>query len=301
VKAAALGLLAMLAGGCREQARAAQVGEGASGDKGPGEGAGGGRSDKGATGGGSAWSCGAVHGEARLARRLGRGGRMRLGAVADLHGDAANAARAAGVFRREAVDGVLALGDLGDDEEGVTRVLAALGAAGAPLLALAGDAESEAAFHAAVKRARAGGADVVDLVDVRVVDAGAAMIVSAPGYRYTQRGCRYEPRDLEALRAFVGKAGKPVVLAAHAPPHDDGAAAAGGPDAANGIDRGFGDANVGDVAMRAFVERLAPAAALFAHVDEAGGRAHGRWLNVGQKLARVDVGSDGQATLTVLP
>jgi Icc-related predicted phosphoesterase len=305
VKGAALGLLALLAGGCREQARAAQVNAGAAvGGGGAGAAKAGGASaqNRGAaeaqgagSQGGDAWSCGAVHGEARIVRRLGRDGRLRLGAIADLHGRADGAARAAGLFGRERVDGVLALGDLGDDEDGVTRVLLALRGAGAPILALAGETESEGAFHAAVRRARAGGVDVIDLVDVRVIDAGEALIVSAPGYRYSRRGCHYEARDLEGLRAFVGATKKPLVLAAHAPPRDD----ADGHDGANGIDRGFGDANVGDPAMRALVDGLGPAAALFAHVDEAGGRQHGRWLNVGQTVARVDV-VDGQATMTVL-
>jgi hypothetical protein len=82
-----------------------------------------------------------------------------------------------------------------------------------------------------------------------------------------------------------------VIFAAHYNNMDDGG---------EGIDRGFGDANVGDPAMRALVEALAPAAALFAHVDEAGGRRRGSWVNVGQRLARVDV-ADGRATVAVLP
>jgi hypothetical protein len=283
VKATVLGLLTMLAGGCRERAGAA-AGHDAQGNAASSPG-GNAASD------GAEWSCGAVHGEARMTRRLGRAGRLRLGAVADLRGNAGEAARAAQLFGREAVDGVLALGDLGDDEDGVTQVLEALGTAGAPLLALAGEAEAEGAFHAAVRRARARGIDVIDLVDVRVVDAGEALIVAAPGYRYGKNGCRYRPRDLEPLRALVGRPGKPLLLAAHAPPRDDG------PD---GIDRGFGDANIGDPAMRALVDEMEPAAALFAHLDEAGGRQHGRWLNVGQRRARVDV-AGGRATMTVLP
>jgi Icc-related predicted phosphoesterase len=268
-------LAAMLAGGCRSQARAA------------------GGSAAAATSGAAVepWSCGAVHGEARSSRRLGRAGRLVLGATADFHGDAEGAARAAHLFGREGVDAVLALGDLGGDEDQVTRVLVALGATGVPLMALAGEAEPEAAFHAAVKRARAGGIDVVDLVDLRLVDLGDVAIVSAPGYRYSRHGCHYEARDLDGVRSLAATAGKPLVLAAHAPPRDEG------PEA---IDRGFGDADVGDPEMRALVDGLAPAAALFAHVDEAGGRTHGRWLNVGNRLARLEV-AGGRVTTRVLP
>ncbi len=58
------------------------------------------------------WSCGAVHGAARLERRLGRDGHLALGAIADTNGTApatmANLARLGGVFAREHVDAVLA-------------------------------------------------------------------------------------------------------------------------------------------------------------------------------------------------
>lgn len=237
------------------------------------------------------WSCGGVHGEARLQRKLGRDGRVKLGAIADLHGDAAEATKVAAVLTKEGVDAILALGDLGATEDELAGVLSSLGGARLPLLVLAGDAEPEDRFHAAVKRVRAGGIEIVDLVDVRFVDAGDVEIVSAPGYRYSQRGCRYDERDLQTLATRVGKPGKPIVLAAHAPPRDDGAA---------GVDRGYGDANVGDPAMAALATAIGPAAALCAHIDEAGGRAHGPWTNVGARVAVVEV-AGGQARTRVLP
>jgi hypothetical protein len=237
------------------------------------------------------WSCGGVHGEARLQRTLGRDGRLKLGAIADLHGDAAEASKAAAVLTNERVDAILALGDLGATEDEIAGVLSSLGQARLPLLALAGDAEPEDRFHAAVKRARAGGVDIVDLVDVRFVDAGDVEIVSAPGYRYSQRGCRYDARDLQMLATQVGRPGKPIVLAAHAPPRDVGA---------DGVDRGYGDANVGDPAMAALATAIAPAAALCAHIDEAGGRAHGQWTNIGARVAVLEV-AGGRARTRVLP
>jgi Icc-related predicted phosphoesterase len=223
------------------------------------------------------WSCGAIHGEPRMARRLGGGGRLVLGAVADTNGAApttmANLQRFCGVFRQEHVDAVAALGDLGGTEDEIARVLTALGAAGAPVLALAGERESESAFHAAVGRARAAGVDVVDLVDKRIVDTGEMDIVSAPGYPFSKDGCRYRPSDLQELARALGAPMRPVVLLAHTPPKGDGAAA---------IDRAVGDVNAGDPAMLDLVNAIYPNAALFAHVDEAGGRASPRgWINVG--------------------
>jgi Icc-related predicted phosphoesterase len=285
VKAVAAGIfVVVLIGGCRQRAETENRGQGTGSREQGTDGGGGG-------GGGGEWSCGGVHGDARVARRMGSGERLRLGAVADVHGDVEGAKRAAALLRGQGLDGVVALGDLADTANGVTEVLAALGAAGVPVLALAGEAESEEVFQAGVKGARARGVDVVDLVDVRVVDAGAAVVVAVPGYRYTQRGCRYRVEDLQQLKGFVGRAPKPVVFVAHGVPRDEGA---------EGIDWGFGDANVGDPAMRELVQGMAPVAALFAHVDEAGGRQRGEWVNVGQRLARVEVES-GRATVTVLP
>ena len=223
------------------------------------------------------WSCGAIHGDPHVARRLGGHGRLVLGAVADTNGATpatmANLQRFLGVFRQEHVDAVAALGDLGGTEDEIARVLTALGAAGAPVLALAGERESPAAFAAAVGRARAAGADIVDLVDKRIVDTGEMDIVSAPGYPFSKDGCRYTTGDLQALVRAVGTPMRPVVLLAHTPPKGDGPAA---------IDRAVGDVNAGDPAMLDLVNALYPNAALFAHVDEAGGRASPRgWINVG--------------------
>lgn len=215
------------------------------------------------------WSCGAVHGAARLERRLGHDGRIKLGVVADTNGTApatmANLSRLGGVFAEEHVDAVLALGDLGRTEDEIAAVLTALGrSARAPLMALAGEREPEGAFHAAVKRAHDGGIDVVDLVDTRLVDTGAVDLVSLPGYPFSRKGCHYDAGDLDGVERLVAGRGHPRLVAAHTPPRGRGAEA---------IDWAIGEVNAGDPAMAALVERLAPAAALFAHVDEAGGRA----------------------------
>jgi hypothetical protein len=242
------------------------------------------------------WSCGAVHGAARLLRALGSGGRLRLGAVADTNGNApatmANLWRLGGVFAGEHVDAVLALGDLGRDEDEITAVLTVLGrAARAPVLALAGEREPENSFHAAVKRVHAAGVDVVDLVDTRLVDTGTIDIVSVPGYPFSRKGCHYSAADLDGVERLVGGRTHARVIVAHTPPKGRGAAA---------IDWAIGDVNAGDAAMAAFVERVQPAAALFAHVDEAAGRADGERINVGDKGVIVEI-ADGKATHRVLP
>jgi hypothetical protein len=224
------------------------------------------------------WSCGAVHGEARLSRALGHDGRLKLGALADSNGTApatmANLARLTRVLSEEHVDAVLALGDLGASADEIARVLTAIaGGVKAPVLALAGDREPENAFHAAVKRVHEAGADVVDLVDTRLVDTGTIDIVSVPGYPFSRKGCHYSAADLDGVAALVAGRTHGRVVVGHTPPKGHGAGA---------IDWAIGDVNAGDVAMAAIVDRLQPQAALFAHVDEAGGRASdGERINVG--------------------
>src|SRR5262249_668661 len=57
---------------------------------------------------------------------------------------------------------------------------------------------------------------------------------------------------------------RPLVLVAHTPPRGQGSQA---------LDWALGGANVGDPAMAMLLDALTPTVALFAHVDEAGGRA----------------------------
>jgi Icc-related predicted phosphoesterase len=261
------------------------------------------RSTEAATGsaqaGGGEWSCGAVHGEATVRRPLGRGGRVKLGAIADSNGTApatmANLARLGRVFSQEHVDAVLALGDLGANEEEIAAVLIAIGAAAkAPVLALAGEREAENSFHSAVKRVQSQGVEVMDLVDARLVDTGIIDIVSVPGYPFSRKGCHYSAADLDGVARLVGKRDQPRLVAAHTPPRGTGDGA---------IDWALGDVNAGDAAMSALVERLHPKAALFAHVDEAGGRAAGERLNVGsveRGMAAIVEFADGRATHRVL-
>jgi hypothetical protein len=201
-----------------------------------------------------------------------------LGVVADakepLPATLENLKRFAGVFAHEKVAAVLALGGLGANEDEIARVLGALKDAHAPVLALPGDREPEAAFHAAVERARKAGLEVIDLAQNRVVDGGAFVLVSLPGYPWPHYlgagalGCRYGEKEVQSLRAlFDGVPGdRPRILASHTPPRGDG------PEAA---DWALGGANVGDASLTRALPALGAQLVAFAHVDEAGGRALG--------------------------
>lgn len=225
------------------------------------------------------------------------GATVRLGAIADTYGATpatlANLARMSGVFRSEHVQAVLALGDLGATEDDIATVLRTLGAADATVYALPGELEPEGAFHAAVTRVRGDGVDVCDLVERRQVRVGGATLVAIPGYRFSSHGYRYGAADLDRARTLAATRGK-VIVAAHAPPKGRGDKA---------TDWAIGDVNAGDPALTELLRALHPATALFAHVDEAGGRADALGVNVGSAgagmAALVEVG-DGAAQARVL-
>jgi hypothetical protein len=226
-----------------------------------------------------AWRCGAIHDGKPLQRKLAEPGRrFVIGVIADskepLPATLDNLTRFARVFAREKVAAVLALGGLGANEDEIARVLGALEGAHAPVLALPGDREPEGAFHAAVERAKKRGLDVIDLAQVRTVEGGAFAVVSLPGYPWPHYlgagsfGCRYADADVGALRGlFDALDGSTLrILASHTPPRGHGP---------GDVDWALGGANVGDPALTRLLTQANVSLALFAHVDEAGGRAVG--------------------------
>jgi hypothetical protein len=261
-----------------------------------------------APGASGVWSCGEVHDATPLRRQLGARGRFSLGAIADTKEARPETLTALEGFARRfataRVDAVAVLGDIGRSAEEIERVLVALRGAGAPLLAIAGERESENSFHDGVKRARNDGVDVVDLVEKRLIDGGKIDIVSLPGYPFSERGCRYRAHDLDGVRALLqGRDGKkPLVVLGHIPPRGEGAEA---------LDWSWGKSNVGDREVARLIEDIAPTLGLFAHVDEAGGHtlATGKQLlvnvgsadAVGGAHAAIVTLADGKLTYEALP
>jgi Icc-related predicted phosphoesterase len=255
-----------------------------------------------------AWSCGAVHDPTPLPLRIGARGRFSLGAIADtqaaLPETIAKLEELARRFAEARVDAVAVLGDIGRDADDIARVLMALRGVKVPILAIAGERESENSFHEAVNRARNEGVKVFDLVANRLIESNDIDIVSLPGYPFTNSGCGYRAADLEAVRALVRtrRRQRPLILLGHMPPHGDGPSA---------LDASWGGSNVGDRDVARLVDELAPLVGLFAHVDEAGGhtRATARQLlvNVGSAdtigEARVAIVrlSDGKLSYEALP
>jgi Icc-related predicted phosphoesterase len=201
-----------------------------------------------------------------------------LGAIADAHGAAAatlaNVERAARAFAAAHVDAVLVLGDVGEREDEIAAVLDRLRAANAPVYALPGEMEDVGAFHEAAKRAHA-----IDFVDERAVEIRGVRVAAVPGYAFAKDGFRYGDDDLERVRAA-----RADVVALHAPPKGRGERAG---------DWAIGGVNAGDPALTELLDDVKPKAALFAHVDEAGGRADRLGVNVGSI-------ADGMAALVEL-
>ena len=212
-----------------------------------------------------------------VARRSGfaAGPRVAIGVIADPREarpeTLASLRRVAELFRERQVDAVAALGGLGDDAEGIAKVVTALAAAHAPIFALPGDREPEEAFHEGLDRARADGLDVIDLQRVRVIVGDGLTIAALPGYphhSYLVDGtCRFVAADVIALGELVDNLPKladhPTLLLAHTPPRGDGEGA---------IDWVAG-ANLGDPSVAALVAAGRFTAGAFAHFDEDGGRA----------------------------
>ena len=179
------------------------------------------------------------------------------------------------VFSQEHVDAVLALGDLGR-ERGRDR-------GGA-------DGDRDAARRCRCWRWRASASPKVRFMrrsNGRMTQGSMSSIsstcgssipvkidiVSVPGYPFSHKGCHYSAADLDGVGAPGGRSQpRAIVVGAHA---------------AQGARRGRDRLGVrrrqrrrrGDGARCS--TSCKPAAALFAHVDEAGGRAEGERINVG--------------------
>jgi hypothetical protein len=206
---------------------------------------------------------------AMTVKRLGAtGAPFSLGVVADpreaLPATLDNLRQFAAVFARAKVDAVLALGGLGASEDEIARVLAALRDAHAPVLALPGAREPEAAFRAAVTRARRAGVDVVDLSAARGLDAGAFGLVALPGvnnaHYSAKNGFRYRVSDISNIQESMASLPKPRIFAASSAPRGRG------PEA---IDWALGGANDGEPALA----KIAAELVIAAQPGESGGRA----------------------------
>lgn len=203
---------------------------------------------------------------------LGEAGKaVRLGLVALPEGPfpstIVNLEKFAGLFHREHVAAVIALGGLGSTEDEIGRTLGALKGAQAPVLALAGR-EPESAFHAGVKKAQRAGLDVIDLVEHRAVAGDGIGIEALPGGawpHYLPDGAlRAQPSELKPVDAAISDENRPSLLVAHTPPR------AGGP---QGIGWAPGGADDGSAELGKTLPSLSAKVGAFAASAGADSRA----------------------------
>lgn len=146
-------------------------------------------------------------------------GTLTIAAVADARGavdpglhDALRAARP---------DLVIAVGGMGGDQRALESTLGAIVDPGWLTIAVPGTTEPWPTHRAAVAALAAGGAAIVDGSDVRVIDAGAAVIATLPGLPYAARlaagaeGCGHDAADVARIVTELTRVAgqRPTVLA----------------------------------------------------------------------------------------
>jgi hypothetical protein len=174
---------------------------------------------------------------------------LRIGVVADAHGDGVRAAmtRLGVVFGHQRVDLVATVGGMGTSEDDLALSLEPLTRGPWPVIAIPGDREAWPALRRAVARLRATGAGIVDGATVRFVEAGGVVVATLPGMPFRERlaadadGCGHDGADvaalLEALAARAGKAA--TALLTPRAPRTSG----------DGSDLATGGVHAGDVAL----------------------------------------------------
>lgn len=180
---------------------------------------------------------------------------VKLAIVSDLPEEAALIEAAAEGLGELSVDLIVVLGGLGEDEEAVTRGLAALAGVGGPVLVLGGGAdEAELLEDALDEIASEAAARVVDIRAIRrveILDQVFVPIAGAPEGRYA-RGegyCGFGVDDLEDIADDLGEAteGERRWLLSWAAPVGAGA---------RSPSIGYGDVEAGSSHLRTLAEAL---------------------------------------------
>lgn len=181
----------------------------------------------------------------------------------------ANVAWFLGRFKDAGVQAILVPGGVGLAVKDVSGILAALAAAPVPILVSPGAQESYDVLSSAIEDARKRHPQILDMTRVRRVRLGSATVLSLPGYYRAfyleagERGCSYGAGDLSDMVSLAEKGRTNVILAA-SPPRGAGDSA---------VDRGRGNANIGDPALAEALRKAGIRFGLYGHVFESGGHA----------------------------
>lgn len=174
-------------------------------------------------------------------------------------------------FKKAKVQAVLVAGDSGEKIDALKPVFEALAKEGLAIFVIMGNRESKADYVKAMADVQATAKNLVNMNAVRVVDFGAATLISIAGYYdanyiHNPPGCPYTGKQIEELKALVAAAKSPVILFSHGPMRGVG------PDA---IDNAVEAGNVGDPALAALINESKIPFGVFGNIHEAGGKAVG--------------------------
>lgn len=172
-------------------------------------------------------------------------------------------------FKAAGAQAIVVAGGVGLTKDEVTANLKALAAAPVPVLVSPGAQESYDVLRAAIGSLRRQRPQLVDLTQVRRVRLGHVTLISLPGYHNAfyleakERGCAYEPGDLDDIKALAKGERLPVLISA-SPPRGS---------SERSVDRGRGGVNIGDPALGKMLGEAGIRFGLHGHVYESGGQA----------------------------
>ena len=173
-------------------------------------------------------------------------------------------------MKKQQVSAVIIGGDAAEAPDDLEKVYAFLVTqTDVPLLAIAGNSERGGAHHYAIRKAREGHPNLLDLNIVRRFDGEGFDVVSLGGY-YDKRfmrmagGCTYSAADVAAVQDAAKQCDDPVIFLAHGPPRQSGQKA---------IDYVPEAGNVGDAELTQAIITAKIPFGVFGHILEAGGKA----------------------------
>jgi len=200
-------------------------------------------------------------------------GRLSLGVLGPINEDSGRnlvvLRKYLGFFSDEKVDAIVVTGDVGEVSEGITRVLAVLGASKLPVLVVIGNRECRGEFNDGVATAQREFSNIVNMNQVRAVEFPQATLISLPGYHDPNyincaSGCRYYKSTVDEVIQLAKASRAPVMLISHGPPRGEGSQA---------LDYAISGGNVGDPEITRAIREGNIVFGAFSNIKEAGARA----------------------------
>ncbi len=172
-------------------------------------------------------------------------------------------------FKEGGVQLIVVVGGLGTAQSDIEGLMQRLGTAPVPILVVPGAEENADVFRALTAKLHKKLPQLVDMTRVQRVEVGKLTFVSLPGagkpfyLNADERGCGFDPGDLNAVLSSFDDEGVQVILSP-TPPRGSGEWA---------VDRTRAGVNIGDIALRTALDEKKVRFGVFGYVYEAGGHA----------------------------